>query len=456
MFPAIVSNQASRCQALRADPSRPLPGPGSPDVTDIFPQRVTGRGRRRPAPAAPSRGTAGPGQHPDGSSLRSIYARSCAQTRAMEHYRAVIKVTFVGAGSIEFTRNVVTDLCSYPEFRGGLHLALYDISARAAGPRRAAGPADRRADGRRRDGERDPGPARGARRRPLRDQRGAGRRLRRDPGRLRHPGPVRGAPDDRRHPGHRRDLPRPADHPGDHRAGPGHARRVPGRVPAQLQQPDGHAALVGVRGHAVHQGVRAVPLGPGHAGLPDRPGRRGPGPGPVPDRGIQPPGVRAPVRAGRPVPVPAAGRGHRRLTRAAAAGPGGDLPPVRLLPDRVQRALRRVRAVVHAPRRPDRAVPHLRRRLPGPVRGEPPRAGVAAAGPGLGRAAGPGADPRARVAVHPLAGNRHRARAAREHPQRRADHEPAGRVLRRGALRGRGGRRPSRCRSARCRRSWPR
>jgi alpha-galactosidase len=47
----------------------------------------------------------------------------------MEHYRAVIKVTFVGAGSIEFTRSVVTDLCSYPEFRGDLHLALYDISA---------------------------------------------------------------------------------------------------------------------------------------------------------------------------------------------------------------------------------------------------------------------------------------------------------------------------------------
>jgi alpha-galactosidase len=41
----------------------------------------------------------------------------------------VIKVTFVGAGSVEFTRNVVTDLCGYPEFRGGLQLALYDISA---------------------------------------------------------------------------------------------------------------------------------------------------------------------------------------------------------------------------------------------------------------------------------------------------------------------------------------
>ena len=38
-------------------------------------------------------------------------------------------MTFFGAGSVEFTRNVATDLCSYPEFRGGLHFALYDISA---------------------------------------------------------------------------------------------------------------------------------------------------------------------------------------------------------------------------------------------------------------------------------------------------------------------------------------
>jgi alpha-galactosidase len=41
----------------------------------------------------------------------------------------VIRVTFIGAGSVEFTRNVATDLCSHPEFRGGLHFALYDISA---------------------------------------------------------------------------------------------------------------------------------------------------------------------------------------------------------------------------------------------------------------------------------------------------------------------------------------
>jgi alpha-galactosidase len=46
----------------------------------------------------------------------------------MQHFPAVVKVAFIGAGSIEFTRNVVTDLCSYPELRSGLHLALHDIS----------------------------------------------------------------------------------------------------------------------------------------------------------------------------------------------------------------------------------------------------------------------------------------------------------------------------------------
>ena len=38
------------------------------------------------------------------------------------------KVAFIGAGSVEFTRNVVTDLCGYPELAGSLHLALHDIS----------------------------------------------------------------------------------------------------------------------------------------------------------------------------------------------------------------------------------------------------------------------------------------------------------------------------------------
>jgi alpha-galactosidase len=39
----------------------------------------------------------------------------------------VVKVAFIGAGSVEFTRNVVTDLCSYPELRGNLELSLHDI-----------------------------------------------------------------------------------------------------------------------------------------------------------------------------------------------------------------------------------------------------------------------------------------------------------------------------------------
>jgi hypothetical protein len=87
----------------------------------------------------------------------------------MEHYRAVIKVTFIGAGSVEFTRNVANDLCSYPEFGGDLHFALYDISAERLARRAACRP-DIGADRRVGDGDRDPGPARGPRGRELCDQ----------------------------------------------------------------------------------------------------------------------------------------------------------------------------------------------------------------------------------------------------------------------------------------------
>jgi alpha-galactosidase len=47
----------------------------------------------------------------------------------MKQFRTMTQVTFIGAGSVEFTRNVVTDLCSYPEFRNNLRLTLHDISA---------------------------------------------------------------------------------------------------------------------------------------------------------------------------------------------------------------------------------------------------------------------------------------------------------------------------------------
>src|SRR6478672_8173251 len=37
------------------------------------------------------------------------------------------KVSIIGAGSVEFTRNVVTDLCSFPELHGSLDLSLHDV-----------------------------------------------------------------------------------------------------------------------------------------------------------------------------------------------------------------------------------------------------------------------------------------------------------------------------------------
>jgi alpha-galactosidase len=39
------------------------------------------------------------------------------------------KVAFIGAGSVEFTRNVVTDLCSLPHLQGTVEFSLHDIDA---------------------------------------------------------------------------------------------------------------------------------------------------------------------------------------------------------------------------------------------------------------------------------------------------------------------------------------
>jgi alpha-galactosidase len=41
----------------------------------------------------------------------------------------VAKVTIIGAGSVEFTRNILADLCSYEELHGSLEVALHDIDA---------------------------------------------------------------------------------------------------------------------------------------------------------------------------------------------------------------------------------------------------------------------------------------------------------------------------------------
>ncbi|HEY2673833.1 MAG TPA: alpha-glucosidase/alpha-galactosidase [Rugosimonospora sp.] len=45
----------------------------------------------------------------------------------------MVRIGFIGAGSVEFTRNVVTDLCSFPELQGELHLSLHDIDAERLG-----------------------------------------------------------------------------------------------------------------------------------------------------------------------------------------------------------------------------------------------------------------------------------------------------------------------------------
>src|SRR5262249_2571180 len=48
---------------------------------------------------------------------------------AQPRLRSVAKVAIIGAGSVEFTRNILTDLCSVPELSGTLEFALHDIDA---------------------------------------------------------------------------------------------------------------------------------------------------------------------------------------------------------------------------------------------------------------------------------------------------------------------------------------
>jgi alpha-galactosidase len=45
----------------------------------------------------------------------------------------VTRVAIVGAGSVEFTRSVVADLCAYPELQGSVDLVLHDIDAERLG-----------------------------------------------------------------------------------------------------------------------------------------------------------------------------------------------------------------------------------------------------------------------------------------------------------------------------------
>ena len=172
--------------------------------------------------------------------------------------------------------------------------------------------------------------------------------------------------------GDRRHLPLAAHDPRDARHRRRHGRAVPRRLAAELHEPDGHAVLGDLRRHAGPQRV----VGLCHSvqnttrGWPSSSACRSRR---STFRGA---GVNHQAwilrfeRDGRR-PLPAAGRGHRARPGAAPARARRDVPPLRLLPHRVERALGRVPALVHATRRDDRAVPHARRRVREPQRGEP-------------------------------------------------------------------------------------
>src|SRR4029450_10784163 len=58
-------------------------------------------------------------RYPSRSTLRSVGCQT----------RGVAKVTIIGAGSVEFTRGILADLCAYEELHGSLEIALHDIDA---------------------------------------------------------------------------------------------------------------------------------------------------------------------------------------------------------------------------------------------------------------------------------------------------------------------------------------
>jgi alpha-galactosidase len=50
----------------------------------------------------------------------------------------MIRVAIIGAGSVEFTRNVVADLCSFRELAGQVTIALHDGALMPEGIRNAS------------------------------------------------------------------------------------------------------------------------------------------------------------------------------------------------------------------------------------------------------------------------------------------------------------------------------
>ena len=243
--------------------------------------------------------------------------------------------------------------------------------ARCAGARR---PRRHRGDDR---------PPRGARRCRLRLHDDAGRRLQAGHGhRLRAPEALRVAADDRGHPRHRRNHARAADDPGPARHLQGDGGALPGCAPAAVREPDGDELLGGHAG-IVDQHRRAVPLRTAHCRA-ARPRPTGAcGRGRLPLRRDQPRRLLPPARAPRRGSLPAVARdGGRRSDPGLEPGALRGVPPLRLLPDRVFRALRRVLPLVHQgrPARSDRGLQHPARRVSRALRAADRRVAGAAGG----------------------------------------------------------------------------
>ena len=203
------------------------------------------------------------------------------------------------------------------------------------------------------------------------------------------------------------------------------AERVSRRLAAQLHEPDGDELLGGLRGDAAAARRRPVPLGAEHHAGAGRARRRAVRGGHVPRRRRQPPGLDPALRARRRDLYPLLDEAIARRSRAAPARPRRAVPPVRLLPDRVERALRRVRALAHAPRRRARAAADPGRRVRAPLRGEPARVRRHARAGSRAASRSRGAEPRVRGADR--AGDRdgRAARHLRQRAQRRPDRQPA-------------------------------
>ena len=168
-----------------------------------------------------------------------------------------LKIAIIGAGSVGFTKRLVTDILCVPELQD-VEFALTDISQHNLAMVRQI--LDRLVEANRlptKDHRHDR-PAQGARGRPLRDQLRARRRSRSLRRRHSHPAEIWRRPVRRRHDLRRRHPLRPAQHPGHPGLLPGHSRgRGNRRELPELRQPDGDEHVGGDR---IRQGQHHRPL----------------------------------------------------------------------------------------------------------------------------------------------------------------------------------------------------